>query len=228
MKSRENLDFTIINVRILDILFSHVRFIVISLKNLNFYRNINRILMKVPQAGAGKTCLFNRYCFNSFHINTQKTIGMNFHSIKLRIQFNNKTEEEQENFVINSIFDLAGQARFRPLIKKFIDGANGALLVFDSVNISSFKELDYWYDQLIENSKDSRFPKILIGSKSDLLDKTPRIKIVSEDVINNFVKEKKLDGFFRTSALDNYNILEVFKHLTKLMLKYNNCEAIVI
>lgn len=147
MKSRENLDFTIINVRILDILFSHVRFIVISLKNLNFYRNINRILMKVPQAdynfkiviigpaGAGKTCLFNRYCFNSFHINTQKTIGMNFHSIKLRIQFNNKTEEEQENFVINSIFDLAGQARFRPLIKKFIDGANGALLVFDSVNI---------------------------------------------------------------------------------------------
>lgn len=182
----------------------------------------------IGPVGAGKTCLFNRYCFNSFHSNTKKTIGMNFHSIKLKIQFKERKEGSQETFVINSIFDLAGQARFRPLIKKFIDGVNGALLVFDSINFSSFKDLDYWYNQLIENSQDSRFPKILVGSKSDLLSKTPKNKIIGEDFITNFVKEKNLDGFFRTSALENYNILEVFKHLTELMLKYNKLEAVII
>ncbi|MFW9899421.1 MAG: Rab family GTPase [Candidatus Thorarchaeota archaeon] len=175
--------------------------------------------------GVGKTCLFNRFCFNSFKMNTDMTIGINFHSTYLRIKF--KDGAKDETFVVNSIFDFGGQERFKPLIPKFIDGANGALILFDSVNFSSFQQLDFWYDKLIENSEKS-IPKILIGSKSDLLKKTPKAELVRQDLIEDYVKEKQLDDFLRTSALENYNILEVFKELTNLMLKRHQVDATVI
>lgn len=190
-------------------------------KNVSFAFKI--VIIGAP--GVGKTCLFNRYCFNSFNMNTDMTIGINFHSTYLRVKF--KDGIENETFVANSIFDFGGQARFKPLIPKFIDGASGALMLFDSINFSSFQQLDFWYDNLIETAKKS-IPKFLIGSKSDLLDKTPKAEIVNEDLIKEYIKEKQLDGFFRISALENYNILEVFKDLTNLMLKRHKIEAFVI
>jgi hypothetical protein len=42
------------------------------------------------------------------------------------------------------------------------------------------------------------------------------------------VEKNNLDGYFKTSALENYNILEVFKELTNLMLKGNNLQAVVV
>jgi len=176
--------------------------------------------------GVGKTCLFNRYCFNSFNMNTKLTIGIDFQSTYLRIKLNNGIEP-QEKYVANSIFDFGSQERFRPLIPKFVEGASGALLVFDSVNIGSFQKLDYWYEKLIENTGKS-IPKILIGSKCDLVEKTSKEMVVSEGLIDQFVESNNLDGFFLTSALENYNVLEVFKELTKLMLLRHRCEAIVI
>ena len=110
----------------------------------------------VGPPGVGKTCLFNRYCFNSFNVNTGMTIGINFHSSYLKIQFNG---ENKETYVANSIFDFAGQARFLSLIPKFIDGASGALILFDSVSFSSFQDLDFWFEKLIENA-DNSIPKI--------------------------------------------------------------------
>lgn len=190
-------------------------------KNVSFAFKI--VIIGAP--GVGKTCLFNRYCFNSFNMNTDMTIGINFHSTYLRVKF--KDGIENETFVANSIFDFGGQARFKPLIPKFIDGASGALMLFDSINFSSFQQLDFWYDNLIETAKKS-IPKFLIGSKSDLLDKTPKAEIVNEDLIKEYIKEKQLDGFFRISALENYNILELFKDLTNLMLKRHKIEAFVI
>lgn len=174
--------------------------------------------------GVGKTCLFNRYCFNSFNMDTGMTIGINFHSSYLRIQYNGTKEEK---YVVNSIFDFAGQDRFKKLIPKFIDGAQGALILFDSISFSSFHQLDFWYEKLIENC-DKSIPKILVGTKSDLLDKTPQTEIVSKDYVHDFLNEKGLDGFIRTSALENYNVLEVFKKLTNLMLRKNKIDASVI
>ncbi|MGV9200122.1 MAG: Rab family GTPase [Promethearchaeia archaeon] len=167
----------------------------------------------------GKTCLFNRYCFNSFSFNTLMTIGINFHSTKLQVICGK--ENKKEFTVINSIFDFGGQERFKPLIPKFLDGTSGALLVFDISSFASFQALDYWYSKLIENL-DSRVPTLLISSKYDLVDKVPNGQLINDKLIQKFVEEKKLDGYFPTSALENINVLKVFKELTKLMLKKNH------
>ncbi len=180
--------------------------------------------------GVGKTCLFNRYCFNSFNMNTEMTIGINFHSTYLKIQMEDRKYHPpgMEKFVSNSIFDMSGQDKFKSLIKKFIDGASGALLVFDSINYTSFEQLDYWYEQVRENAINPEIPIILVASKRDLLEKVPEWQHVKNEIIQEYIKEKDLDGFYRTSALENYNVLEVFKKLTDLMLKFSSFPAHVI
>jgi small GTP-binding protein len=183
------------------------------------------VLIGAP--GVGKTCLFNRYCFNSFDMNTKMTLGISFHSTYLRIKFP-ETQSKQERYVVNSIFDFGGQERFRPMLPKFLEGASGALLVFDLVNFSSFQQLGYWYDMLIKHTGSLSIPVVLIGSKSDLLDKVPKAEIVNDELIMEFVKSKDLEGYYKTSALENYNILDVFKELTTLMLRIHNSGAIVV
>lgn len=179
-------------------------------------------------SSVGKTSLFNRYCFNSFDLDTSPTIGINFHSIYLKINQKQNIDEFTEKYIVNSIFDFGGQERFKPLLPKFIEGANGALLVFDLVNPLSFNQLDFWYEQIIKYAVSPNIPVILVGSKSDLLDKSPKSEIISEDSIYEYVERKKLDGFFKTSALENYNVLAVFKNLNNLMLKRQQIPYIVL
>ncbi|MFW9987386.1 MAG: Rab family GTPase [Candidatus Odinarchaeota archaeon] len=179
-------------------------------------------------SSVGKTSLFNRYCFNSFNLDTSPTIGINFHSVYLKVNLSEDSSRLKEKYVVNSIFDFGGQERFTPLIPKFINGANGALLVFDSVNYSSFIQLEFWYNTIIENIVNKNIPIILVGSKSDLIDKTPDSEIVSDKSIFEFLKNKNLDGFKRTSALRNYNVLEVFKNLNNQMLKKRHVSCVVV
>ena len=179
-------------------------------------------------SSVGKTSLFNRYCFNSFDFDTSPTIGINFHSVHLRINFKENPDEIKENYIVNSIFDFGGQERFIPLLPRFIEGANGALLVFDLVNTFTFSQLDFWYKQLIEYTINSDIPIILVGSKSDLLEKTTTSEIVDDKLIQEFVSEKQLDGFYRTSSLENYNVLEVFKELNNIMLRRLHIPYVVV
>jgi small GTP-binding protein len=176
----------------------------------------------------GKTCLFNRYCFNSFEFDSSPTIGINFHSVYLKINYRENPDESKENFIVNSIFDFGGQERFKPLLPRFIEGANGALLVFDLVNNLTFDQLDFWYDQIIKYAVNSDIPILLVGTKSDLLDKTPTSEIVEDNLIHEYIKEKKLDGFFRTSALINSNVLEVFREINDIMLRKLQIPYVVV
>jgi len=179
-------------------------------------------------SSVGKTCLFNRYCFNSFDFDTSPTIGINFHSVHLRINFKENPDEIKENYIVNSIFDFGGQERFIPLLPRFIEGANGALLVFDLVNTFTFNQLDFWYELLIKYAVSSDIPIILVGSKSDLLEKTPISEIVDDKLIYKYIREKQLDGFYRTSSLENYNVLEVFKELNNIMLRRLHIPYVVV
>jgi small GTP-binding protein len=181
----------------------------------------------VGPPSAGKTCLFNRFCFNSFNFDTSLTIGVNFHSIDLKIRFENEIKSHKETYNVLSIFDFGGQERFKALIPKFLGGANGVLLVFDLTSKNSFEQLEFWYDQILENANGLNIPKLLIGSKSDLVSSTSIESLVPEEKILNFIQEKNMDGFFKTSSLQNQNVLSVFKELNNLMLKHLDTQYVV-
>jgi len=181
----------------------------------------------VGPPSAGKTCLFNRFCFNSFNFDTSLTIGVNFHSIDLKIRFENEIKSHKETYNVLSIFDFGGQERFKALIPKFLGGANGVLLVFDLTSKNSFEQLEFWYDQILENANGLNIPKLLVGSKSDLVSSTSIENLVPEEKILNFIQEKNMDGFFKTSSLQNQNVLGVFKELNNLMLKHLDTQYVV-
>ena len=181
----------------------------------------------VGPPSAGKTCLFNRFCFNSFNFDTSLTIGVNFHSIDLKIRSENEIKNPKETYNVQSIFDFGGQERFKALIPKFLGGANGVLLVFDLTSKNSFEQLDFWYNQVLEHANGLNLPKLLVGSKSDLISTTIIEDLVPKEKIHNFIQEKNIDGFFKTSALQNQNVLTVFKELNNLMLKHQNTQYVV-
>ncbi|HUW90234.1 MAG TPA: Rab family GTPase [Candidatus Nanopelagicaceae bacterium] len=182
----------------------------------------------VGPPSVGKTCLFNRFCFNSFNFDTSLTIGVNFHSIDLKIRNIDETDNPRETYNVLSIFDFGGQERFKALLPKFLGGANGILLVFDLTSNSSFDQLDFWYDQLLEHAECLKIPKYLVGSKSDLISSSAIENLVPEEEILNFMKEKNMDGFLKTSALQNQNVVTVFKELNNLMLKHQNTRYVVV
>lgn len=54
-----------------------------------------KIVIVGPPA-AGKTTLFNRYCFNSFNMDTKMTIGINFQSTYLKVRLRNGAAIEEK------------------------------------------------------------------------------------------------------------------------------------
>lgn len=145
----------------------------------------------------------------------------------LRIRLKDEPNNLKETYNVQSIFDFGGQERFKALIPKFLGGANGVLFVFDLTNGHSFKQLDFWYDQVLEHANGLKIPKLLVGSKCDLISSTPMEALVPEKSILKFIQEKEMNDFFKTSALQNQNVLKVFKELNNLMLKQQNSQYVV-
>ena len=180
-----------------------------------------RYLVKIcllGQGGVGKTCLTKRLCFDTFDINTKLTIGLDFYTYDLPISVN-----DEETFVRLSLWDFGGQEQFKTLFSYYIGGANGIFMVFSLVNLQTLINLDWWYDQLAENTP-LITPKMIIGTMSDLVNKENEKYQVDNLIITQFMKKHNEHEFFKTSSKVGYNIKQCFKELVKRILDQNKLE----
>ena len=165
-------------------------------------------------AGAvGKTCIARRLCFNSFDANTKLTIGIDFYTYDLPIIIN-----EKENFIRLSIWDFGGQEQFKRLFTYYIKGANGIFMVFELINLQSLVNLDWWYERLVEQKVDDT-PKILLGTKQDLVSKVDEKSKINDLIIEQFLKRHDEQDFIKTSSKENVHILRCFKDISKKILE---------
>ena len=171
------------------------------------------------QGGVGKTCLTKRLCFDTFDLNTKLTIGLDFHTYDLPISVN-----DEETFVRLSIWDFGGQEQFKSLFSYYIGGANGIFMVFSLVNLQTLINLDWWYDQLDENSNNLTTSKMIIGTKSDLVNEESEKYQVDNLIIKQFIKKHNEHEFFKTSSREGYNIKQCFSELVKRILEQNKLE----
>ncbi len=169
-------------------------------------------LVLIGSGGVGKTCIARRLCFDAFDANTQLTIGIDFYTYNIPI-----IVEGEETFVRHTIWDFGGQEQFRALFNYYIDGANGIFLVFELINIETLTRLDWWYDQLIEHNLHER-PKILIGTKLDLVQNAGKKHKIDELIIDQFLTNHNEQDYVKTSSKENVNILHSFKEMTKKIL----------
>ena len=120
-----------------------------------------------------------------------------------------------------SIWDLAGQERFRFIRHTFYTGAKAALLVYDLTRAATLKNIQKWSKEFVENcGKD--VVKVLVGNKEDLKDQIAVSKKECEEV---HIKIKSYSSF-RTSALTGAHVDETFveiaEHLVKQAKKFSS------
>src|SRR6056297_2976922 len=167
-------------------------------------------IILVGDGGVGKTCLANRFCFNSFKVNTRLTIGLAFNTYSV-------IAKENGNMVRIgvAIWDFGGQKRFRSLIPQFIAGSHAAILVYDCTSFSSLINLDReWNDILKHNS--GELPRILVGAKCDL---TNTSTIYEKNAEKEYINKLKAKQHILTSAKTGTNVDKVFVEVLREVVK---------
>lgn len=185
----------------------------VILKNDN-YNYIFKVCL-IGAGGVGKTCIVRRLCYDSFSLNTQLTVGIDFYTHDLPFIVNGK-----ETKIRLSIWDFGGQEHFKSLFKYYINGANGIFLVFDLLKMESLIKLDWFYEKLFENNIIDR-PKILIGTKFDLAEGEDKSIKIDDLIIEQYLKTHKVKDFIKTSSLDNINIKYIFNEIVKKILEFH-------
>lgn len=133
-------------------------------------------------SGVGKTSLFKKLFTGKFDPRIISTIGVDKRSLNISIN-----TDEGEKDVDISLFDTAGQERFRSITKNYIKGADGVILIYDITNRQSFEHVQNWLDNIIEilsDWKTQNYLIVLIGNKLDL--------VKDDDNLNDEEKKRKV------------------------------------
>ena len=154
------------------------------------------------EANVGKTSLVYRFIENKFRESYKSTLGVNL--LKKDLSFKEYGE------VTAQIWDLGGQESFRSLRRLYLEGANGALLIYDCTQTKTFEKLHDWIQDFRNARGDA--PVLLIGNKIDL----ENIK-VDQDEANEFAKNYHVN-FLPTSAKTGSNVEEAFTEIAKTIL----------
>jgi small GTP-binding protein len=160
--------------------------------------------------GVGKTTLLYRYVNGRFLADTKMTVGVEFFQKEVQI-----SEDIEAQLLL---WDFAGQAQFRAVIKNYVSGAVGAFLLFDLTRAETLTSLGKWVETF--KVEDPNLPILLVGAKFDLEDSI----MVKDDDAQEIVKEFKLLGYFKTSSKTGFNVNETFKTLTKEIFKSKNID----
>jgi len=165
------------------------------------------IVLKVLTAGeggVGKTTLLHRYVEGKFSSETKMTIGVEFFLKELMI-------DDQK--VLLQLWDFGGQERFRFLLKSYVIGARGALLMFDLTRAMTLEKIPEWVK--ICRRENPNLPILFLGSKADLADDIN----ISKDYIMAYKEQFNLYDYLEVSSKTGKNVESAFVSVTKEILK---------
>lgn len=154
--------------------------------------------------GVGKTTLLHRYVKGKFLNTATMTIGVEFLSKQI-----------QMNGIICQLilWDISGQDRFRFMIDKYMRGASGALLLFDTTNMTSFVNIGKWVNLVRKYYQN--LPILLIAAKCDL----EEFSIVG-DIYAKKTKERfGMVDFIKTSSKLGMNVELAFETLANYIVQ---------
>jgi len=108
-----------------------------------------------------------------------------------------------------TIWDTAGNVRYKSVISSYFRGAHGFFLIYDITNRESFENIGKWFKDIDEQGSRGA-NKILIGNKSDLEEDR---QVSYEE--GRLMAEKLGIKFFEVSTKNGENILFVAKLFAK-------------
>ncbi len=161
-------------------------------------------VLLLGDGAVGKTSLISMFTKGFIKQDYKMTIGVDIMA---------KTVKVDDKIAKLSIWDLAGQQRFKAIRSAFYGGVAGALLVFDLTRALTFKNLVNWLQELYQFGN-PECPTILIGNKCDLVE----LRDVRQEDIDWFVSEIGSE-YIQTSAKTGENVEKAFISLTRKMIE---------
>ena len=111
-----------------------------------------------------------------------------------------------------ALWDTSGQERFSALRKRYYQGANGIIFVYDITRPESYRNIEKrWIPEVNEVLED--YVPALWGTKADLADQ----RVVSKNSGDRLARRMQA-YFFETSALSGQNVNDAFMSLSRLVL----------
>ena len=144
-------------------------------------------IVLLGDVGVGKTNLMNVFFKQEFKKNPFSTT--NPYCLQKEIK-------RGKNTYTYSIWDTAGQEKYRSITKQFIRDAKIILLVYAIDNRKSFDDIGDWINFIKENKEEGKYLVALIANKCDLIDDQK----VSDEEGEEYAKQLGFE-FLITSAL---------------------------
>ena len=208
---------------------------------LNQTKNkINCKVLLLGEEKVGKTSIINRYIENKFsddYVQTtsddKKTKEIFYSSRKIKELYKERenqipNELYQENAIIQlDLWDNPGNEDMHNFNKNYYKHTTCCILVFDLCDRNTLEQLINWRTNFLENLKEisipneynnnyyniiNEIPFILVGNKSDILDRE-----ITEEEIQDFLEENKNDikCYIEISAKENKGLNDVFENVCK-------------
>ncbi|MHA1265870.1 MAG: GTP-binding protein [Candidatus Helarchaeota archaeon] len=162
-------------------------------------------LCVLGDGAVGKTSLIIRHVDKRFEEEYKPTIGFDIALKTMKIE-----EDGLEAELL--IWDIAGQAIFEKIREEYLQGTNGALILFDITRKETYDHVRDWVRELTAFA--GKVPFIIVGNKVDLENQ----RNVSTEEGHDLVKE--LDGieYIETSAKTGDKVEEAFEKIIKKIL----------
>ncbi|KAH0791842.1 small GTP-binding protein [Histomonas meleagridis] len=154
-------------------------------------------------SGVGKTSIVSKYGTGALPDTVSPTIGAAF--ITKDITFNDKAYQLL-------IWDTAGQEVYRGLAPMYYRSALIAIIVFDVTSANSFRSVDYWVNELHENTEE-KIIIVICGNKVD---------VAEREIGNSYaveMAEKYHALYAETSAVTGVGIDAMFQTALSKLLK---------
>lgn len=157
----------------------------------------------IGDPGVGKSCISVKAIKDKFIEGYETTVGFDFFTYCIKMN---------GQIIQLKIWDTCGQEVYRALIHNFFRNTSLAILVYSIDNKESFKNLNFWLNDLkTQSNPDIKI--ILIGNKKDLNEK----REVTLEQGEKFYKEKQFQLFVETSAKTGENIQQIFLESARLL-----------
>ena len=160
--------------------------------------------------GVGKTSIINRYINNKFDPDNDSTLSSSF-----------STKEVIKNDVLYrlNLWDTIGQEKYNAITNILIKGSNIVILVYSVDSLSSFENIDFWYNNIKDILQEDKYILAIVGNKSDLINEDE--SIVSEEEARNFAKGKNAYFKLISAKEDQDGINSLLDILLEELLRLN-------
>jgi len=156
-----------------------------------------------------KTGLLMNFCSGKFTYKYVPTLGVNIIK-ELTIIKDNMDQDVTVNLMI---WDISGSPQFNMLHRPYFNGADGIILVFDNMRISTFSSINNWWEKCNKYGLRS-IPRILVGLKRNNI---TRRKITLS--MTRHLSKKLNAPYFEVSILARCKVKFIFQKMAEFIYK---------